>query len=81
MSVKEFADTMQAGQFVASSERALETLRRRFDQRLACLQAPDAGDRLRSVLSRRARLEGKVSAGKIAYHDEHCTLFSQLSLT
>lgn len=45
------------------TELELETLRRRFDERLAALQAPDAGDRLRSVMRGRARLGGKVKAG------------------
>jgi len=46
------------------TESDLALLRRRFDDRLAALRAPDAGDRLRSVMSRPARLRGKVRAGK-----------------
>lgn len=42
---------------------ALETLRRRFDERLASLQTPDAGDRLRALMDAPAKLGGKVEAG------------------
>lgn len=45
------------------TESELDTLRRRFDQRLAALQAPDAGDRLRSAMRGPAKLGGKVKAG------------------
>jgi PHD/YefM family antitoxin component YafN of YafNO toxin-antitoxin module len=41
----------------------LESLRRRYDERLAALLAPDAGMRLRSAMRRPARLRGKVKAG------------------
>ncbi len=47
----------------ASTESALETLRRRFDERLATLQAAEAGDRLRAVMRGPARLGGKIKAG------------------
>ena len=47
----------------AGSDRALEALRRRFDQRLVALQAADAGDRLRGVMRQPAKLGGKVKAG------------------
>ncbi len=42
---------------------ALESLRRRFDERLATLQRPDAGDRLRALSQNPANLRGKVKAG------------------
>jgi PHD/YefM family antitoxin component YafN of YafNO toxin-antitoxin module len=45
----------------AASE--LEALRLRFDERLAALRTSDAGDRLRSVTRRPAKLRGKVKAG------------------
>jgi prevent-host-death family protein len=45
-------------------EAALDTLRQRFDQRLASLQATDAGGRLRAVLRGPAKLRGKVRAGQ-----------------
>ena len=44
-------------------EAALEALRHRFDERLAALQADDAGDRLRAVMDAPAKLRGKVRAG------------------
>ena len=44
-------------------ETALEALRARFDERLAALQADDAGDRLRAVMDTPAKLRGKVRAG------------------
>lgn len=44
-------------------EIALEALRARFDERLAALQADDAGDRLRAVMDAPAKLRGKVRAG------------------
>ena len=43
----------------------LETLRARFDARLATLQDDDAGDRLRTVMDGPAKLRGKVKAGAI----------------
>lgn len=46
----------------ASTESAPETLRSRFDERLATLQATDAGDRLRAVMRGPARLRGKLKA-------------------
>ena len=47
----------------AGGDQALEALRQRFDQRLAALQAADAGDRLREIMRQPARLGGKVKAG------------------
>lgn len=44
---------------------ALEALRRRFDERLAALGAPDAGDRLRGLMRTPVRLNGEVKAGEI----------------
>ena len=41
----------------------LETLRARFDQRLAALRDDDAGDRLRGVMDAPATLHGKAKAG------------------
>ncbi|TLX22470.1 type II toxin-antitoxin system prevent-host-death family antitoxin [Thermomonas fusca] len=42
----------------------LEDLRRRFDERLACLDAPGAGDTLRGILRKPLKLEGRVIAGE-----------------
>ena len=44
-------------------ESELEALRTRFDERLAALQKPGAGSRLRSAMRRGPRLRGKVKAG------------------
>lgn len=41
----------------------LDTLRARFDERLAALRGDDAGDRLRAVMDAPAKLRGKVRAG------------------
>lgn len=45
------------------TEEGLESLRRRFDERLAALQRPDAGDRLRAIGKSLTKLRGKVKAG------------------
>ncbi|MDP3720236.1 MAG: type II toxin-antitoxin system prevent-host-death family antitoxin [Acidobacteriota bacterium] len=47
----------------SKAEAGLESLRRRFDERLAALQQPDAGDRLRAISKTPAKLRGKVKAG------------------
>ena len=47
----------------ARAEADLAALRRRFDERLASLGEPRAGDRLRSVMRGPARLRGRVKAG------------------
>lgn len=55
----------QALQDAASrTEPALDTLRQRFDDRLASLQVADSGERLRALMRSPARLDGKVRAGK-----------------
>jgi PHD/YefM family antitoxin component YafN of YafNO toxin-antitoxin module len=64
MSTEEYTTLMQAARQTATqTESALLALRQRFDQRLATLQSPDAGDRLRNVMRAGAKLEGKVKAG------------------
>ncbi len=45
-------------------ESALENLRRSFDERLAQLRAPEAGDRLRALIDEPTRLDGMVKAGE-----------------
>ena len=47
----------------SKAESALEALRHRFDERLAVLREPDAGDRLRAISGSPAKLRGKVKAG------------------
>ncbi len=64
LSTDEYAQLMRAAQQTAvQTEGALAALRQRFDRRLAALQSPDAGDRLREVMRSGARLKGKVKAG------------------
>lgn len=41
----------------------LVELRRKFDERLSALDAPDAGDRLRDLIQKPAPLDGQVKAG------------------
>lgn len=65
LSIGEYGSIVQALEKIESKNAsALETLRRSFDKRLASLQAPDAGHRLRAVIRRPAKLNGKVKAGK-----------------
>ena len=45
-------------------EAALDALRRRFDERLASLQAPDAGEKLDAIFDRPLDLGGRVIAGQ-----------------
>jgi prevent-host-death family protein len=47
----------------SQTEAGLEALRQRFDERLASLTRPDAGDRLRAISRSSAKLRGKVKAG------------------
>ena len=64
LSIAEYCTLMQALQAAdAQNESALDQLRHRFDERLASLQAPDAGERLRAMMRGPARLEGRVKAG------------------
>ena len=44
---------------------ALDALRRRFDERLASLKAPDAGEKLDSIFDKPLELGGRVIAGEI----------------
>jgi PHD/YefM family antitoxin component YafN of YafNO toxin-antitoxin module len=60
-----YADLVDRAQQAESRVEAdLALLRHRFDERLASLDKPDAGDRLRSVMRNPAKLRGKVKAGK-----------------
>jgi hypothetical protein len=64
LTVTEYAGLVEvARQAESRMASELETLRRRFDDRLAALRAPDAGARLRSIMRGPARLRGKVKAG------------------
>lgn len=64
LSAQEYERIAQVvNQVESKAEAELEALRRRFDERLASLRSPDAGDRLRSVLNSPAKLKGKLKAG------------------
>ena len=65
LSVQEYAAIQHALlQAAARTEPALDALRQRFDDRLAALQATEAGDRMRALMRSPAKLKGKVKAGK-----------------
>lgn len=60
----EYARLLDIEQQASSrAESELETLRHRFDERLALLRTPEAGRRLRDVMAGPAKLRGKVKAG------------------
>lgn len=64
LSVDAYADLLdRANQTDSRVESDLALLRRRFDERLAALRKPDAGQRLRSIMQGPAKLRGKVKAG------------------
>lgn len=64
LSVQDYARIMARLAEADDDQKAkLEALRRRFDERLASLQAPDAGDRLRSIMASPARVDGQLKAG------------------
>lgn len=64
MSPQDYVRIMERLSEVEDDRQAkLATLQRRFDERLASLQTPDAGDRLRSIMDAPAHLEGKIKAG------------------
>ena len=64
LSAKEYGAIMQALQEAdARADARLDTLRHRFDVRLASLRAADAAQHLRGVMDGPVRLDGKVKAG------------------
>ena len=64
LSTDEYQRLMQAAEGAqAQQDAALDTLRRRFDARLAALAEDGAADRLRAVLGASATLQGQVKAG------------------
>lgn len=64
LSADEYGAILRALDAAGAAQRsALDTLRARFDERLATLQAEDAGARLRATMRGPARLGGKVKAG------------------
>lgn len=61
---KTYAGLVEAAtQAESRTASELDALRRRFDARLAALDAADAGTRLRSAARSPARLRGRVKAG------------------
>lgn len=64
LSAEDYSAIMRAlHEASARGDEALDALRHRFDERLASLQAADAGNRLRGVMRGPAKLRGKVKAG------------------
>lgn len=64
LSVEDYGAVMRALQQASANDDALlDTLRHRFDERLAALQDAEAGTRLRKVMRGPAKLHGKVKAG------------------
>jgi PHD/YefM family antitoxin component YafN of YafNO toxin-antitoxin module len=65
LSAADYASLMdRAAQAESRVESDLAVLRQRFDERLATLRMPGAGQRLRSIMQSPARLHGKVKAGE-----------------
>lgn len=64
LSIAEYDAILHALQAAAANEAsALDTLRLRFDERLAALQSGDAGEGARALLRTPARLGGKLKVG------------------
>ena len=65
LSTDEYQRLMQAAQGAQmQQDAALDSLRRRFDERLATLAQDDAADRLRGVLGAPSALRGQVKASE-----------------
>jgi PHD/YefM family antitoxin component YafN of YafNO toxin-antitoxin module len=64
LSMQEYTTMVEAVRAAqANVPSTLDTLRKRFDERLASLNDNDAGDRLRALIGQPATLSGKVKAG------------------
>ncbi|OZI23885.1 hypothetical protein CAL26_10765 [Bordetella genomosp. 9] len=64
LSTAEYTKLVEAAAaFEQTAPDPLADLRRKFDERLAALDEPDAGDRLRALMTGPAKLDGKVKAG------------------
>jgi PHD/YefM family antitoxin component YafN of YafNO toxin-antitoxin module len=64
VAVREYEKLLEsARQADARKASELDALRQDFDSRLAALRRKGAGDRLRAVMRRPAKLKGKVKAG------------------
>ena len=65
LSVAEYQTMLAALRSKAErDQQALEKLRREFDARLACLNAPDAREKIDSLFKQPLKLHGKVIAGQ-----------------
>ena len=65
LAASEYANLLdRARQAESRVESGLAVLRRQFDDRLAALSTPDAGQRLRAAMRGPAKLRGKAKAGK-----------------
>ena len=65
LSTQEYDRLVKAARAAATATNdPLQALRDRFDARLATLDAPDAGRRLRDVMNNPGALDGKVKAGE-----------------
>ena len=65
LSIAEYERMVEALQQASERSRpALDALRARFDLRIASLQSAAAGDDLRKLMKRPAKLDGKVKVGK-----------------
>ena len=64
LSAKDYETLITAVKSAESrTEAGLDTLRQRFDERLAVLRQDNAGDRLRAITKSTTKLRGKVKAG------------------
>lgn len=62
--VEEYAAILEALRGLAARDEAmLDTLRRKFDERLACLDAPGAGKKLDALFDKPFSYEGKIFTG------------------
>ena len=63
--VEEYDRLLRLLHAAGEKDRAmLDALRRKYDERLACLREPGAGDRLASIFDQPLDLDGRVIAGK-----------------
>lgn len=62
--VEEYNRLLKLLQDAGEKDRmALDTLRKQFDERLACLNAPDAGEKLHALFDQPFSFKGKVFTG------------------
>ncbi|MFT4179090.1 MAG: type II toxin-antitoxin system prevent-host-death family antitoxin [Thermomonas sp.] len=64
LSLEDYDEMLAAAEIGRAQRQAeLETLRRQFDERLACLNEPGAGDKLMSIFDKPFSYEGKIFTG------------------